>query len=63
MGYAISFGFTFVIYLLIGKRLERWTNETVSGAWITYVQIACTGVLWASWLTQNNINFGIFMPI
>lgn len=71
LGYALAFGASLVLYLLLSKLIERiflnhpmspqsksiWTNRRF---W-TALQWLSTGFLWSQWLTQDLANIFIYL--
>ncbi len=61
-GYIVSFGFSFLIYILISRRLENYFSKyPITQKWII-LQWLTTGSLWSIWLIQDLANIYVFLP-
>ena len=66
-GYAISFVFAFVIYIVVAKKLESKTSlynldkHTKKHYWLI-AQWFSTAFLWSQWLIQDFANIYVFLP-
>lgn len=66
-GYAISFAFAMIVYVVISKKLEsnhsldRLDKQTKKHYWLI-AQWFSTGFLWSQWLIQDFANIFVFLP-
>ena len=66
-GYAISFVFAMLVYLVISKKLEsnsslEKSDEKIKKHYWLVAQWFSTGFLWSQWLIQDFANIFVFLP-
>jgi hypothetical protein len=60
-GYFIAFGIAIVLWLTLGKAMQKWFTGTPHPGW-TVAQWVTSGSLWAIWLIQDAANIAVFLP-
>lgn len=60
-GYFIAFGTSFLIWSLLDKQIQKFTQKPAHQAW-SVIQWIISGALWSVWIMQDAANIAVFLP-
>jgi hypothetical protein len=60
-GYFIAFATSFIIWSLLDKQIQKFTQKPAHKAW-SVVQWIISGSLWSVWIMQDAANIAVFLP-